>query len=213
MIANLLYAASIALMPTSSSDLYDPTMNVSAVREIECDSWYGSGFQIADNVIATALHVAKGTGCKDMATGKHLLMYKSDPAHDFALMTGDLPKDKPYVKYSCARYVPGQDYLSYGISGYGWGYSHSNRFLRMYAITARDEITDDKFFLYGSLTPSPGMRVFNGKIAPGTSGGPIVDKKGFAHGVNNAGASFFGIPASPTFSYELADTILCHPPK
>ena len=208
MISNLLYASLIAVTPHSSA-AFEPTVNISAVREIECDSWYGSGFQIADNVIATALHVASGDNCRDVATGKHLLLYKSDPKHDFSLMTGDLPKDKPYIKYSCQPYTTDADYMAIGISGYGWGYEHKYRFIREYTLTARKDYTDNKFFLAGSATPSPGMRVLTGKAAPGISGSPILDVNGYAHGILNAGGNLFGIPMSPSYSYELADTILC----
>lgn len=212
MIANLLLAASLAAMPHSST-AFNPTVNLSAIREIECSDHYGSGFQITDNIVVTALHVANGTGCKDYASGKPLVTYKIDVKHDLALMTGDLPKGQPYIKYSCQPYETDQDYMAIGISGYGWGYYHKDRFLRMYHLTAKKDYTDEHFFLAGSVTPSPGLRVMQGNAAPGISGSPIIDIRGYAHGILNAGGNFFGIPVSPSYSYELKDTILCLPPK
>lgn len=209
MISNLLFAALLSASPLSSSSVFDPTMNLSAIREIECSDHYGSGWQIGDNIIVTALHVANGTGCKDYATGKPLTTYKIDVAHDLALMTGDLPKDKPYIKYSCAPYETDETYMAIGISGYGWGYSHPNRFMRMYSLTAQKNYTDEHFFLAGAVTPSPGLRIMSGRAAPGISGSPIVDSNGFAHGILNAGGNIFGIPVSPSYSYELKDSILC----
>jgi hypothetical protein len=201
----LILVAALLLSPNSPS--YDPTVNISAVREIECDNHYGSGFLIAKNTIATALHVASGSNCRDVATGKRLVTYKRDEVHDFALVTGELPTEFPYIKYSCARFNPNQVYLAYGISASGYGYYHPQRIIRQYTLTATNEITD-KDFTYDK-TPHPGMRRLTGRAAPGTSGGPIVDLDGYAHGLVNAGHNLFGIPMGPSYSFEFADTILC----
>ena len=179
------------------------TMDISAVRYIDCkDSiegeYTGSGFLIGDHILATAYHIASGAKCTDVLTGTPLKTYATDPKHDFALMTGPgLPTDIPYVKYSCSRFIPGQPYISYGISDY----MTMKPIVRDNTIYATENMTSNDYEIEG--TPSPGMRVFKGFIAPGMSGGPVTDLEGKAHGVNNAGNR------NSTIIYELTDTILC----
>jgi hypothetical protein len=198
------------LGPTNTPGI-DPTVNLSAVREIQCgEDWYGSGILIAKNTIATALHVASGERCVDIASGSPVKMYVSDATHDFALMTGNIPFVGPYLKYSCEQYHANETYLAYGYSGVGYGWDHPNRLFRQYTLQATDTITDENFYLGKNKTPSPGMRQLTGRSAPGTSGGAIVDLNGYAHGLVNAGVTIFGaLPAGPTWSYPLADTVLC----
>ena len=199
----LLLAAFLLANPTGLMDGLAPsprpeTMDISAVRYLDCGDWVGSGFLIADKLLVTALHVAKDTVCTDVASGGKLMMYKYDSEHDLALLTGpSLPTDIPYVKYSCRRFVTGQPYLSYGVTFY----NQPRPITRMNVIVATSDYTDSNDLI--GETPSPGLRIFNQHIAPGMSGGPVTDLNGYALAVNNAGSD------TDTLLYEFADGILC----
>jgi hypothetical protein len=216
MFLSLLLVTGAAIPSSFPSDSPgDPTINLSAIREVECfkangkPTGYGSGFIIAEDTLVTALHVVSGDVCKDVATNKTLIVYAKDPKHDLVLMTGDLPKKFPYIKYSCAGYTPNVLYAAYGYSGHSYGYEHENRIFRKYALRATSTVTDATFKVGNN--PSPGMRQMQGRSAPGMSGSPIMDETGIAYGINNAGINFFNLFVSgPTWSYELKDTILCN---
>lgn len=211
---SLFLAAAVALsIPSATFDQVanpfieaPPTVNLSSVRRIVCDNGSGSGFLIADGVLATALHVAENPGCKDAETGIRLKTYKTDTAHDLALMTGaKLPTYMPYVKYSCERFVDGLPYMSYGISSAkGWIMEYPQPIMRVNTLYATKNYTDKSFEVDGH--PSPGMRIFKDAIEFGMSGGPVVGIDGVARGLNNAGNS------KRTVIYEFADTILCRNP-
>jgi hypothetical protein len=174
-----------------------PTLNLSAVRPLICDEGTGSGFMIGDNILATANHVAVLHNCRDVVTGTKFTTYKTDAAHDFALMTGEFPKI-PYVKYSCDGYKNKRDYSAYGHSAHGQPYYiFRQEIVRATKhFTPADMIVDDM--------PMPGMRVLYGFPVPGMSGGPVTDQYGTAFGIVNAGDG-----KGNFFSYELKDTILC----
>ena len=193
-----LLASPTGLMDVLAPAHRDPTVDISAVRYLDCGNWVGSGFMIADGVLVTAYHVAKGDQCTDTETGGKLMVYKTDPKHDLALLTGPtLPTDIPYIKVSCSRFVTGQPYLSYGTTFY----DQPRPISRMNVIVATDSYSRDQDTIDG--VPSPGLRVFDKAIAPGMSGGPVVDLQGMAHGLNNAGSDV------NTMIYEFADGILC----
>lgn len=175
----------------------NPTMNLSAVRYIECDEWTGSGFLIGDKMLLTANHVlASGKNCKDAESGSPLTVYKQDKEHDLVLATGpDLPTDIPYVKIACEPFKKGEAYSAYGYSGY----MQSRPILRENTLIA-DEM--------GEVTLSDGtvmkpIRNFVTAQAPGMSGGPITDRWGYVHGVVNAGNAY------RSFNYQLSDGMMC----
>ena len=177
----------------------NPTVDISAIRYLDCGTWVGSGFIIADGVLVTAMHVAAGTQCTDTETGGKLMVYKTDLKHDLALLTGpSLPTDIPYIKVSCQRFVTGQPYLSYGTTFY----DQPRPISRMNVIMAKGYYSTNADTIDG--VPSPGLRVFDNAIAPGMSGGPVIDLEGRAHGLNNAGSN------DTTMIYEFADGILCN---
>lgn len=193
-----------------------PTMDLSAIRYIICDTvdgqeYSGSGFLIGKGVMATAFHVAEGNWmdmpkvapvCYDVATNTRIVAYKLDPNHDFALMTGPgLPTDIPYIKYACNRPIPGKAYTAYGITDYG----QQEPILRSNTVIATDKISsivDVDSWVEG--IPSPGMRVYQNPDAPGMSGGPVADG-GSVIAINDAGDD------KTSQNYDLADTILCQP--
>lgn len=182
-----------------------PTVDISAVRYIDCGDYVGSGFLIGKKVLATALHVASGQKCVDKRTGTPLKMYKKDVDNDLALMTGPgLPTDIPYIKVGCSRFHTGEKYLSWGETPYEMD-SWNNPIQRMNVITATDEYADVP--LYNDLGVKDGeakhVRVFKGAIAPGMSGAPVTDMDGVALALNNAGDDKY------TLLHEFADGMLC----
>lgn len=199
--------SSTPVQPVANPFMATPAdINLDSIRSIKCNNLSGSGFLIADGVLATAYHVGSGDHCKDAKTGTPLVPYKEDPAHDFMLMTGTgLPVDLPYMKYSCSRFMTGMPYMSYGITGAkGMIGEWPHSFLRMNTLIATEKYTPKEFNVEGKGS-SPGMRIMNNPIEFGMSGGPTTSLTGYAFAVNNAGNG------ANTFLYELADTILCNP--
>lgn len=180
-----------------------PTLDLSAIRYLICrdhgNYYTGSAFLIAPHTLATARHVAHMEKCVDLETGAVMKEFHDDPIHDFALMSSpSLPTDIPYVKYRCDGLKKGKTYLSYGITGYG----QARPIFRMNSIVATGDIVKDDNWVE-DFPHSRGMRIFKGAIAPGMSGGPVVDTDGYAVAVNNAGNSVTSL------LYDLKDTILC----
>jgi hypothetical protein len=175
-------------------------MDISAVRQISCDHWSGSGFLIGDRIMATANHVMEGgTGCIDVDTGTPLTVYKTDKAHDLTLVTGpNLPTDIPYVKISCEPFHTGEKYLAYGITGYG----QMEDIVRNNVLTATEAYTAPDFKFSDGMSVVH-ARVFLGYEAPGMSGGPITDINGYSHGLVTGGGPL------TSFHYEFAEGMLC----
>lgn len=204
MILGLLAAvASMISTPAGIIDNYvrPPAMDISAVRQIACDGWTGSGFIIAKGIMATANHVMEGgEHCIDVESEAPLTTYKVDKAHDLALVTGDFPTDIPYVKYSCEPFHAGQAYLAYGITGY----MQNHEIIRNNVIVATGGKTG-KDFKFVDDFPVINARIFIGYEAPGMSGGPVTDLNGYAHGLVTGGNN------NMSMHYEFADGILCKP--
>lgn len=207
-------AALIALTPASSAPQQtewsftgEPTLILSAVREIECDEGGGTGWMITGDILVTAAHVSELTNCKDQLTQQPLKEYKRDLNEDLALMTGKLPRIGEYIKYSCAGYTAGLDYEVYGWSSLGY----SQPILRQNVVSATASFSD-KDDKYRDGTPMPIMRIFNGYTVPGMSGGPYT-RNGVAYGIVSAGVGMMtlvGYAVTPTIlSTDLKDTILC----
>lgn len=184
-----------------------PTLNLSSVRFIDCDNSYGSGFVIADGIIATAAHVTEDTNCKDKATGIPLEAYKVDKEHDFALMTGPLPYITP-MKYSCKGYKKGATVSALGYSGFGGE-------MRFRLVDMKVGESGKVLKVQGS--PWSGLtHIWGGYIVPGMSGGPHIDRETYeAVGLTNIGEStrdYWGnrYIYPQAYSYALKDTILCN---
>lgn len=181
--------------------IHPPTVNLSAVRPIKCNEGSGTGFVIADDVLATALHVANATNCKDAETGVTLTTYHEDAANDFALMSGDYPNGGPFIKYSCGSFKVGKTYLSLGF----------RRMFRLDTLVATGQYSPADYVVSGM--PMPGMHKFKGGIVFGMSGGVIFNPDdGKVHGINNVAAWDRSGRISETYSYELKNTILCKKP-
>lgn len=167
-----------------------------SIRKIECAGGsQGSGFIVSKDTVATAAHVADEVDCVDSETKRPMTTTHMDPDHDFALMRMDTTGMSEML-YSCQRFMTGKTYISLGYPAGRWG-----------AVTLRAtrNYTPADFLVWGhrGATYMGRMRHHFGWIVPGASGGPIVSLQGRAHGVNNV-VGWHG-----SYSYELADTILC----
>lgn len=179
----------------------DPTVNLSAIRWIDCGKYMGTGFMVAKDTLATALHIADGK-CVDLATKSPATVYHRDEARDFALMRLKIDVG-PYIKYSCNRFKTGNTYSSYGWSSY----LQDRTIFRQSKMKALFDY--QKFSIKGKSYNY--MRHLYGPMVYGHSGGPIIDDDGYARGMNNVGDTIlFGLfVTGHSYSTELADTILC----
>lgn len=201
----LIAAALLAATPTSTAPyfplfgpkIHEPTINLSAVRQLRCKGGSGTGFVIGKDVIATALHVADNGDCRDAETGTPVLTYHEDKVNDFALVTGP-GFDGPYIKYDCGIFEKGKTYLSVGYRG----------MLRLDLLKSTGYYTDVSYVVGGK--PMAGMAQLRGGIVPGMSGGMVFDAlTGKIKGINNVGEWNGAGTMINSYSYELRNTILC----
>jgi len=199
--ASLLMSSPQPILPDFGAK---PTVDLSAIRNIECAGGvYGTGFLIADNIMATALHIASLKGCYDKGTQTPLVTYHTEPKQDFALMHTSI-SGIPVLHYDCSRYVTGHNYSSYGYSEYLQYY----RIFRQSNMVAYADYTGPGFKVSGHELPH--MRHLYGPMVYGHSGGPILDTvTGNVVGMNNSGDTMFGLITGHAYSTELADTVLC----
>lgn len=201
-------ASYAVVKPPSDAVLPDlgaaPTVNLSAIRLLQCGKTSGTGFMIGDNIIATAYHIVDEDPCVDYKTGKKLFTYHVDKDHDFALAKVEL-SGFPYISYDCSRFVTGKRYGSYGYSSYMQNYT----LFRQADMYAFEDYSGDSFIMRGKAYPK--FRHLYGPMVFGHSGGPVIDyTTGKAIGMNNAGNTLFGMfMTGHAWSTELADTVLC----
>jgi hypothetical protein len=205
-LATLAMATSPVMSPKDERTYtVNPTVDLSAIRSIICvgrdGEWEGSGFLIGPGILATANHIGKLDRCFDRDTQSRIYSYKLDPRHDFALMTGkELPTNIPYIKYNCEKFTKGEAYYTYGMTDYG----QREQIFRMNRVVFTGDYSKTHDDVPG-FQDSAGMGEFNGAVAPGMSGGPVLDDEGVAHAVVNAGDN------KTTVLFSLADTPLCPP--
>lgn len=146
--------------------------------------------------VFTAAHVAVGTTCTDVASGSEGRVVYRDPALDIATVqfpAQTLP-EKIHLRYSCEGFEAGKTY-------YAIGYRRGRELVitRLTAAPLYDDRSDPK-----SGTEFNHVRLLNGDITPGMSGGPIVDERGVMVGTNQA-MNYGGVG----WSREIKDTYLC----
>lgn len=161
------------------------------------DDYQGTGWFIKDGIMATALHVASIGNCRDSTTGKPLQTYATDKNHDFALMSGSTGTS--VIAYSCKYPKPNTWYRSYGYSSDYLGGDFWHPKPLYFDILATNQ---EQLLIPGLWNIYP-MRLYQGAILHGMSGGPVTGTDNVAIALNNAGTD------TVTDLYDLADTALC----
>lgn len=142
---------------------------------VDCPTSIGTAYKVSDDEYVTALHVVDTPGCR--IDGQLLTVERVYEDKDMATVRG--PSYRGQIEISCKGYKPGKEYTA---KGFGLG---------MYM-----EVP----WMASSLSQR-GFHVFYGEAVPGMSGGPLIDRKGRAHGVVNM--------RWPARSASLEDTHLC----
>lgn len=174
-----------------------PIGNFAPVRKIACTKGNGTGFMISDDIMITAQHVIQGSSeCHDAYTNEPLTPIYQSYEEDFAVLrVPPMEKPKKKLKITCAGFTPGKVYYSIGFVGD----------LIVTRVRATDQIDSAKDYRTG--TPFRQVRVLNGLVIPGMSGGPIIDPHGRVVGINNATRN----KGEQALSREMKDTYFCQP--
>lgn len=180
-------------------------INFSLVRRLYCGTpglknWgRGTAVVISENTLMTAAHVVVGTTCFDEATGARVSTFYRDDLHDIAFASIEGGTYTRWFKLSCEGYRGGREYSAIG---YQFGRDLvETRLTATFAFTSDTSTTNQD----DGQVRAPHLRLLEGDIYKGMSGGPIVDEDGVVVGLNTA-TDHNGVG----FSRELRDTILCN---
>jgi S1-C subfamily serine protease len=156
----------------------------SATLYIDTDTGHGSGVHIGRGYVLTAYHVIDGETnliAIDTKGAKHgLEVLWGNKAYDVAMLRVDDAKQLATRALSCRYLNQGEDVAFEG-----------NPLREAYTITygkiARSEI--------GPVAKAtwPRANLVSGPILPGMSGGPVIDKHGYAVGINVGGFPGFDL--------------------
>lgn len=178
-------------------------INLSLIRRIRCydpiseKMALGTSFIISHGTMITAAHVLRGY-CVDDYTGKPVWIGYNDEDSDFAILNFIQESPIPqYIQFSCKGYQPRQIYRAVG-------FFHGKE-LRETTLKSREVTTHSKAIIDGKKRKN--LRIFDGALYSGMSGGPVFDQHGVVIGINTA--------TNPNeklaFSRDLRDTVLCQP--
>jgi S1-C subfamily serine protease len=178
----VILAALIMIPAMRASDLAEG-VNYGAVARIECGEAVGTGFWVESGRIVTAAHVVSNGPCS--IDGVAAETARVDGDLDIAELHG--PVGSGTLPIECSDYRTGRVYRAIG---HALGALRpSTRVLR--ATRYRSDLDNGHR-----------LRVFEGEVAPGMSGGPIVDNQGKVVGIT--------LRRWPARSRELNDTWICN---
>lgn len=165
-----------------------------AVVLIRCGSRIGTAFYISPRRVVTAQHVSVGGDCS--IGSMRLTKAREDANHDITLLYAPVAS-KNVLAILCEPMEPGKHYTAHGFPG--------GRSKHLSLLTAKRDIADRS---YGD--GAEGMRVLDGQVFPGMSGGPQTANDSRAvQAITNRGTLPF-LPVPPrALSRQLADTFIC----
>lgn len=180
------------------------TINFTNIRLLQCvdaagNTARGTAFFINKDTLVTAAHVVENRMCVDAVTLATVTEEYLSREKDFALMkTTDIAIfDIPEI--TCEGYKTGERYDAVGYAG--------GVRLLLNRLTATKDFTADDHDIRGE--PAGHLRILDGDVISGMSGGPIFDQDGKVVGINSATNHLLGIG----MSRSLSDTILCREPS
>lgn len=177
-----LILAAVILIPTMRAGDVGEGINYGAVTRISCGDSMGTGFWVGPDRIVTAAHVVSNGPCS--IEGEPVETVRVDGDLDIAELRG--PSNPQPLSLDCDDYSTGRVYRAVG-----------------HAMGANNPITQVlRATRYRSdIDNGNHLRVFEGEVYPGMSGGPMVDRYGKVVGVT--------LRRWPARSRELNDTWIC----
>lgn len=172
-------------------------LNMKSISQVICGNMTGTVEVVGQGRMVTAFHVVADergspkTNC--MVKGRPAKVISYDSKLDFAILNGDTYKSDYYL-YDCNGFTQGQLYIAVGYPG--------GRFVAnlLVAGSIASETMETK-----TKQTFHGMRMLQGAVYPGMSGGPIVDLSGRVVGIVNA----TNLNHTTAYARELRDTELC----
>jgi len=171
-------------------------IDLSSVVRISCGHLSGTAEVISRDIVLTAYHVVRQSVEEGVACGIGQVpatpIY-TNKALDFAIMSTTTGNSARYA-VDCKGFKVGSEYFAIGYP------------IDQFVVTRL--IATDKFSsseVHDGEQPLTGLRLLNGSVYHGMSGGPIVDKHGILVGTVVATNDDYTQAASR----ELKDTVLC----
>lgn len=191
----LVSACDQAIEPTGR-----PRITENMVAKVVCANQVGSGVQINSHNIITAEHVIRDGACSvsynRRSVARNLTVVNSTSRDDFAQLSSEYNLRGTNLRLSCEGIVTGQTYWLAGYPGGG----------RLRAI---ELVATSKYIrgvTQGSRYSIEHLRVMDGLVQGGMSGGPVFNQSGEVVAIISA-ISITG--NHETMVKELSDTWMC----
>jgi hypothetical protein len=193
-VLSLLLASSTAY---TNPILTDPHMqgvrSVSCIEPVTKNLWWGTMFHIGTKTYMSAFHVANGSVCWDSKTQAPLSILFADSTQDYVVFKTENDLDNVKFTLACKPATIGARYTAIG-----WPDPTKPAAVQL---TATAKYSPTTYRVEGDKAIH--LRVFNGAIIPGMSGGLVIDKNWVVYAINNASDS------KTSFEREIKDTLFC----